>query len=171
MEMKMSEKLLKLVQAQTIATNYVCQKGHVPNTSVSIDSFEPFSWSGIPAFLFRGKITEQTVDTTNPKIWQAGISEIHTFSIWIAANEGDVIGFRLGECVKNKDNQSGASGNQIERELKQSEIERNRSDIERNNYEIHRREEEDFFREQQEKQQEYERKMFEGLDFDPFKLG
>jgi hypothetical protein len=140
----MSEKLLESEQAQSIAANYICQKENIPSNFVRIESFEPYSWSGMPVFLFHGKITKQTIDITNPDKWQAGISETHPFSIWITANEGKIIGFRLGEWEKSKEQQSDVSGNQIDRELKKSEIERNRAETERYNAEMQRMADEDF---------------------------
>jgi hypothetical protein len=143
---KMPEAILEPDEAQEIAMQYVCQKEKVANADVKIESFEPSSWCGIPIYVFQGKITQQSVDsTTNPAIWQAGPLKERPFTIKITADKGKTVGYAPGDWRKSGGQgipESKITFDPLDEELKRSEIERNLAEAEKMERDMQEEEEE-----------------------------
>lgn len=88
----MSRTTLKPEQAQEIAVDYIRQRESAPDTTIQMINHEPFSWAGIPAYLFRGTMTRNTVNAT-ASVWLPTVEQC-SFQIWISADDGNVIGYK-----------------------------------------------------------------------------
>jgi hypothetical protein len=126
----MPEPIVEPDEAEKIAVEYIRKKENAASADIKIDSCEPISWGRIPVYMFKGRITRQTVD---PTTWQSGALEARPFTIQITANEGKRVGYTISDWTKSAGQQTPkpeTARDQRDEELRRSEIERNRAQTE-----------------------------------------